>query len=379
MPSPQTATKDADQSKVQKEVQNDVESVDLWLSDGNIIIRSVPVGASRTRTLYKVHKSTLARHCDAFASLFDGPHAALDAGSEHRDGIPVMDLPDDADDLRHFLKALYDWREMQIHRPMSAIAPDGRWNIVPPSYFGILRLAVKYGADDLQDLVKTVLRAQWPSTLQGWDELQSCPVDETHTCIGDTAYLPPNPARAIRLAIDCDLPEIIPTAYYALSCLLRTFTSEGRVPNMRSLLAGLATEEVASVFRSQMLFQLIVQNVLLKGPIGPWVEQCNRPAENRAICTVALRKWSRNTLVQGQHIDDPIGWLRWLGAACNLNALDLRKDACVSCRRQTRVSILKERQELWKDLPSIFGLNQSVVSQWERVSLPKLKPALKSG
>ncbi|KAI0048883.1 hypothetical protein FA95DRAFT_986223 [Auriscalpium vulgare] len=48
---------------------------------------AVPVGAPPPmRTLYKVHKSTMARFCDTFASLFDGPQAALAAGSECRDG-----------------------------------------------------------------------------------------------------------------------------------------------------------------------------------------------------------------------------------------------------------------------------------------------------
>ncbi|KAI0048877.1 hypothetical protein FA95DRAFT_985273 [Auriscalpium vulgare] len=100
----------------------DTLSADLWFNDGNIVVRSVAEGTPPIRTLYKLHEFILARHCSAFASLFNGPQEAFAAGSEHREGLPVMDLSDSAEDLKHFLKAFYIPEATHIHRPPSLLS-----------------------------------------------------------------------------------------------------------------------------------------------------------------------------------------------------------------------------------------------------------------
>ncbi|KAI0312613.1 hypothetical protein OF83DRAFT_1176461, partial [Amylostereum chailletii] len=62
-----------------------VKSTDLWLPDGNILLRTVftpPTSPTPQHTLYKAHKGVLALHSSVFRDLFDGPQTAFDVGSE---------------------------------------------------------------------------------------------------------------------------------------------------------------------------------------------------------------------------------------------------------------------------------------------------------
>ncbi|KAI0054909.1 hypothetical protein BV25DRAFT_1922262 [Artomyces pyxidatus] len=185
----------------EKEIQI-VESPDLWLTDGKVVIRTVLESSPLTHTLYKVHKHTLGLpvHCTAFASLFDGPQAAFDVGSEQHDGVPVMDLPDAAEDVRDFLKAL----ETQLHlSPSSPI--------------------LKYDAEDIRTIVVNAFKTEWPLSLSEWDLLRSqreeaLAAQPASANYKDTIRLYPDAGKIIRLARDCDVPDLLPVAFYSLLC-----------------------------------------------------------------------------------------------------------------------------------------------------------------
>ncbi len=71
----------------------------LWLEDGSIVI------VAQT-TAFRVHRSILARHSEAFSSLFTLPQPA--DGAETFDDCLVVRVPDSAYDFRQLLLALYD-------------------------------------------------------------------------------------------------------------------------------------------------------------------------------------------------------------------------------------------------------------------------------
>ncbi|KAI0055889.1 hypothetical protein BV25DRAFT_1995960 [Artomyces pyxidatus] len=118
-------------------------SADLWLNDGNII-KTCSKAAPAVHTMFKVHKSVLVLHCAAFSALFDaGPQAALDAASEHYDGLPVMALTDEPDDVRDNLKALYYPQDTLRHlSPLMPYYTRG-WRGVAAQHAGVIRLAAK--------------------------------------------------------------------------------------------------------------------------------------------------------------------------------------------------------------------------------------------
>lgn len=88
-----------------------VKHPELWLNDGNIIIRAVSqpkdAPSSPPQMLFRVHRSVLALHSPVFSGLFGMNQGSFESASENFEGIPVMELPDPAEQLESLLKALY--------------------------------------------------------------------------------------------------------------------------------------------------------------------------------------------------------------------------------------------------------------------------------
>ena len=78
---------------------------DFYFPDGNIILSArVKDG---TLVYFRVHKSVLSLHSPIFADMFAMP---LPSVTDTYDGLLLVHLQDDADDLKAFLQALYGGR-----------------------------------------------------------------------------------------------------------------------------------------------------------------------------------------------------------------------------------------------------------------------------
>jgi hypothetical protein len=93
-------------------------------------------------------------------------------------------------------------------------------------YRGIFLLSQKYFVRVLQKLLRARFRADWPSTLQEWDKLMehydalsasTVPHHDAASQFIDKRML--EPASAIRLAREANVPEILPAAFYMLSTI----------------------------------------------------------------------------------------------------------------------------------------------------------------
>ena len=89
--------------------------------------------------------------------------------------------------------------------------------------YGLMSIATKYEVDSICKAIVHHLKAEWPKTLE---ELVQLKREVRHAYFGEKAVpFPgperalPEPASAIRLATDFDIPEILPAAYYLLSVL----------------------------------------------------------------------------------------------------------------------------------------------------------------
>lgn len=85
-----------------------VECEDLSFADGTIILR-VYSPEKHIYNMFRVHKSILSTNSGVLSALF-GPSRQtnlLESSSEKYDGLPVMDMQDNAKDLEDFLRALY--------------------------------------------------------------------------------------------------------------------------------------------------------------------------------------------------------------------------------------------------------------------------------
>ncbi|KAJ7745188.1 hypothetical protein DFH07DRAFT_942882 [Mycena maculata] len=102
----------------------------LWFKDGTLILVA---GTS----LFRVYGGLLAEQSPVFHDMLDFPQPA---DGEVIDGCPVVHLADDEDDLRCFLKALFD---IEFFEPAPA---KTTFEILA----GIIRLSTKYQVDVLR-------------------------------------------------------------------------------------------------------------------------------------------------------------------------------------------------------------------------------------
>ncbi|KAG1875225.1 hypothetical protein C8R48DRAFT_403846 [Suillus tomentosus] len=190
-----------------------VRHKDLYYADGSVVLLAAHAGKTHA---FRVHKSVLASHSKVFADMFVLPSTAE---NETYDGVDSIQMPDDAKDLEDLLRALY--------YPGTILSMlENRNPLAATKYKGILLLSQKYFVRVLQKLLRARFRADWPSTLPEWDRLMehyaslSASVIPQHDAASqfiDNRML--EPASAIRLAREANIPEILPAAFYMLSTI----------------------------------------------------------------------------------------------------------------------------------------------------------------
>lgn len=85
-----------------REAEVEMERLDPWLDDGNIVIVA-------QRKMFRIHRSVLCLNSGVFKDMFTAAHSG-GAEEEVFDGCPVIHLPDAVADIEIMLKALYDRR-----------------------------------------------------------------------------------------------------------------------------------------------------------------------------------------------------------------------------------------------------------------------------
>ncbi|KAH7885812.1 hypothetical protein F5I97DRAFT_1808537 [Phlebopus sp. FC_14] len=189
---------------------------DLWFSDGSIVLRAED-------TLFRVHKSLLARHSGFFHDLFTLPQLVEDVASPPScqstslttvvgatgdvEGCPVLRLHDAAEDVANLLTALVDGPNFGNNDPAD-------FQVVS----GILRLATKYVVDSLREKALDHLALAWPTTLKGWDTREDIArFGELQDGSSAMTSIYPSPIAVINLAREVNAPALLPSAFYDLS------------------------------------------------------------------------------------------------------------------------------------------------------------------
>lgn len=71
---------------------------DLWFDDGNIVLQA-------EQTLFRVFKSVLGRESSVFADMLSLPGRS----AELYEGIPLVHMPDSAEDMTLFLSVIFNF------------------------------------------------------------------------------------------------------------------------------------------------------------------------------------------------------------------------------------------------------------------------------
>ncbi|TDL18485.1 hypothetical protein BD410DRAFT_793190 [Rickenella mellea] len=98
----------------------------LWFDDGSVVLSS-------EQTLFRVHRSVLSFNSTIFRDMFSLPPGE-DAGEDPEDtweGLPLVKMHDDDEDIANFLTALYDRTYSLSSLPIDVLA-------------GLLRTSTKY-------------------------------------------------------------------------------------------------------------------------------------------------------------------------------------------------------------------------------------------
>ncbi|KII94921.1 hypothetical protein PLICRDRAFT_67581, partial [Plicaturopsis crispa FD-325 SS-3] len=183
----------------------------LYHEDGNIIISAFALDG--TLCLFRIHKSMLEYQSETFAAMLSLPMAS----QEFYDGAPFVHLPDNAEDLVSLLQIFYH----QTALPQKRLNPS-----TPFLVRGPLALTTKYNMDGMRNCIVDLIKSDWPASLTQWDrletEIDSLCSEHSEKYDGkiDGLYLDdilPEPVSAIRLAMDFNITNILPAAYYHLS------------------------------------------------------------------------------------------------------------------------------------------------------------------
>ncbi|KDR71365.1 hypothetical protein GALMADRAFT_254142 [Galerina marginata CBS 339.88] len=166
---------------------------EFWLYDGSIVF-------SVENTLFRVHQTILAKHSEVFADLFTVPQPD---GEDTVDGCHLVHLQDSEKDFEDLLRAVY------IPEYFDSCSPDYDLEHILSFTSGILRLSTKYMIRYLRQRCISLLLNKLPHTYAGYEAKS--------TSSNPDRYRSDTIMRAIKLARENNVPEIIPYAYYCLS------------------------------------------------------------------------------------------------------------------------------------------------------------------
>ncbi len=197
---------------------------------------------------------------------------------------------------------------------------------------GILTVATKYEIHSIRQCIVKRLESDWPQTLRGWENL----VASKRTRL--------EPAAAIRLATEFDIPSILPAAFYALVQIN---------PEQEWSMSG----DIVRGARWDMLH----------------AEDYRRYVRGKHNLAVKMKEMYNNVFkVDGACCESLTRCRKTLNEACRGDAQDFllpdplrifigswsakKLAVCLDCHLSVIINDYKAREELWEGLPEIFQL-----------------------
>ncbi|KAJ7680626.1 hypothetical protein DFH06DRAFT_424841 [Mycena polygramma] len=188
-----------------------VRDPNFYFEDGNIVLSAKD--PEDCVVYFRLHRSIVSKHSPVFADMFTLPPPA---SAEQYDGVPLVEMAgDSAETLRSLIALLYD--------PQCITTILNGEDFATRMYEPVV-LARKYQIDWIRKMVASHLKNQWTLTLVGWDRVANSEVSDAlasedgYWKPDDSLKLPrlPEPVTAIRLARECDVPEVLPLAFLHL-------------------------------------------------------------------------------------------------------------------------------------------------------------------
>ncbi|KAG1753377.1 hypothetical protein EDB19DRAFT_1979134 [Suillus lakei] len=290
--------------------------------------------------LFRVHKATLILHSHAFASMFLVPIPPVGSRSQQiHDGLLMFRMFDELKDVTDLLQTFY-------YPCSSAIIIHPHASDTPIRLRGLLNIAQKYQVNQLYEHIVTSIKADWPQTLPRWDFLDDINRQrmlEPQTTLPwdpvlDDEQKMSEPAAAIRIAREFDIPEVLPAAFYHLarieiSCDYDEAQQELCPRSEHAARWGMLTQEDMSC--------LVRGKEEIASIMDHFVNQ------TRSKCCHPCKSSWEETLFMMNYVRDPLEVLR---------RFTRRYELCEACRESLATRAMVEREDIWSKLPEIFHL-----------------------
>ncbi|KAJ7625763.1 hypothetical protein FB45DRAFT_1060393 [Roridomyces roridus] len=284
----------------------------LWFCPGMVILRA--------KTLeFQVPLGILSTHSSVFEDLFTLPQPPP-GESEVVDGIPVVELHDNPEQLQTFLNAIFD--------PSFFLPPPAVVQL--DSIIAVLRLSHKYDVPYLHRRALKHLDAAYPSELSAYDRRP--PVDWK------------NSVAAIQTATEEGELWLLPCAYYDLCS--RPIVEMLSSPKWNAL--GEEQRQTAIVGHSTLVQLFPTVLGFLHGRMAGRCEDplpCYRVRADLASSIFEKSGSATRPLEAYTSPDDDDSWDEW---HCH--------GVCTRCIEDAKAQHAEARQDFWDGLTEIFGL-----------------------
>ncbi|TFY54803.1 hypothetical protein EVG20_g9560 [Dentipellis fragilis] len=333
----------------------------LYFDDGNVALVATTRGTGGEpdeHLVFRLHQSILAKHSPVFKDMFGFPAAP---GAELYEGVPLVRMTDSASDLESLLGVFY----CEPVFSLKAFDPN-----TPLRVKSLLILADKYDVQHLRELIVNRLEDDWPQSLFEWDSLEAevsskveaCTLHDISATDVDDDY--PEPGSAIQLARQCNIPNILPAAFYHLSRISIDFdwdhlrTAEGSAPEAwytggsRSARWNcLSKEDFICLLQGRARLAEYVEDTLCLQSAYP-------KAHAGGDCSEA--DWSTFWHQFRKECKQDLDILAVLRLYSELfNDVTAWKGLCISCRAKISSQATTARQEIWRQIPTFFKLEHS--------------------
>lgn len=233
----------------------------------------------------------------------------------------------------------------------------------------VLALANKYGIDHLRDRIIGHVEVDWPQSLWQWDMLEAeiLAMEETWYMYDEYKNGPiddflPEPASAIRLARECNIPSILPAAFYHLSRL--SIEDNRRNPRTSSVHLEPEVPYQHSFYGNRTADWTILSSqdymCLLRG--------------KAKLASAADRLFSASHVDNDRHSDNVCALLQGLTLLADiretcrrspdiLNTLrrflgraEFKNQVCSACKLYIQTELRRLRHSIWVEIPEYFDL-----------------------
>lgn len=250
--------------------------------------------------------------------------------------------------------------ETRFLSKLKPLSPD-----TPSLIRGALKLATKYQIDDIRKAIIERLESDWPQTLGQWDALEAHADALTleYRANGPVEGLYPDdqlpePASAIRLARECNIPSILPAAFYHLSRLSpgndwdKAHASRGDVSGVpqAQYQLGLRTAKWCLLDTDDFMCLLrakeVESNEIAMAPL-----KLRFQLQTPTLCSDGCL--TQATVMMGWwHPFDP---LRYLDEKFGVGELT-RRGVCAKCAPIAQKHAQERRENFWRNFPASCGI-----------------------